>query len=86
MYLPEFWDELDQIIWKEHDNKCIVCGSSGDTIHEIVPKSKNPRNWTNPKNRVVVCHMCHRKIHNEGPANWSDSLTEKRNKIMENKK
>ena len=44
-------------------------------VHEIVPKSQDPKNWRRFENRVALCHECHDKIHNEGTAKWIPILT-----------
>jgi len=83
MFIPECWDEVEQIIWKEHNFCCILCGKSGDVLHEIIPKSKAPKNWMNPENRVVLCSSCHREVHSFGSKNYKELLQNKRKENME---
>ena len=79
---PEMWDEEENKIWREQGFRCIVCGRYGDTLHEIIPKSKAPKNWRVPENRCVVCAHCHNRIHKEGAKVWRTKLEIFRDKAV----
>lgn len=86
MLPPDFdeslWDEIELEIWKEQGYRCVVCGHYADTIHEIVPKSKNPKGWRKKENRVLVCLTCHDRIHYEGAVTWKVRLMIFRDKSL----
>ncbi len=52
--------ETRESILKRFNYKCAICdGEEGLCIHH---KDKNPKN-NNPKNLLVLCSVCHKKIH-----------------------
>jgi hypothetical protein len=63
------WDIEELEIWRSMGYKCVICEQYGDTLHEIVPKSKL-KDWKRPGNRVVVCADCHSDIHRVGASTW----------------
>lgn len=45
--------------------KCQLCGKEGDLhIHHIISPNGCERLFNDPNNLIVVCHECHRKLHN----------------------
>ena len=65
--------------------RCLICLRKAVTLHEIVPKSKRPKDWMEDENRVPVCARCHDMIHADGSAVWRDKLTEFRRKRLHDK-
>lgn len=86
MYPPNFdkslWDEVELEMWEEQGYRCVVCGKEADTIHEIVPRSKDPKGWSKKENRVLVCIFCHERIHYEGAITWKVRLIVFREKAI----
>lgn len=61
------WSEEEWSIFRLFNFMCGVCRiSPAVTLHEIHPKSKRPKTWKEPKNRIPVCSSCHDRIHKEG--------------------
>ena len=44
---------------------CAICGNDGEEIHHIIPKSEGGNDTAD--NLVLLCHECHRKIHEHEP-------------------
>ena len=44
-------------------------------LHEIVPKSKRPKTWQEPLNRIPLCAKCHDMIHAVGASKWKGRLS-----------
>jgi len=78
---PEMLDTEENKIWREQGFRCIVCGRYGDTLHEIIPKSKT-KDWKREGNRVVVCVKCHTSIHKAGASTWRTKLEIFRDKAI----
>ena len=78
---PSLWEADELEIWRDQGFRCIVCSHYGDTLHEIIPKSKT-KDWKKPGNRVVVCMTCHTTIHLEGAATWRTKLEIFRDKAI----
>lgn len=68
-YTPE---EIE--IFKEFDYRCAVCGAPAVTLHEIVPKSKRPKTWNKPENRIPLCNDHHLYAHAKGTKRVQDVL------------
>lgn len=69
------WTPEELEIFELFDWKCIWCGfRKAVTLHEIVPKSKRPKTWMQPENRVPVCNICHELFHARGASKFSDTL------------
>jgi 5-methylcytosine-specific restriction endonuclease McrA len=77
-FQSELWNEQELEIWENSGYKCVICQNWGDTLHEIVPKSRSPKNWHEPSNRVPVCVPCHMRIHHDGTRIWKQPLIELR--------
>lgn len=41
------------------ENKCVICGSAGNDLAHLLPKSLYPEHYTESKNLVVMCRNCH---------------------------
>lgn len=52
------------------------------TVHEIIPKSLNPRHWMDENNRVPLCTVCHEKVHNTGATDNAHRLYELRDQRL----
>jgi 5-methylcytosine-specific restriction endonuclease McrA len=46
-------------------NRCARCGHTPITLHEIIPKSLNPK-ALDPTNRIPLCYDCHMWAHKKG--------------------
>lgn len=46
--------------------RCAICYYPAVTIHEIVPRSRRPKDWWDIDNMISVCAKCHEKIHSHG--------------------
>lgn len=62
----ELWTDEEWHIFEIFHFKCIRCSAPAVTLHEIYPKSKRPKDWMRPENRVPVCHRCHQVAHRTG--------------------
>lgn len=60
---------------------CIVAAAVA--IHEIEPRSKRPRTWREPSNRITVCNECHDWIHSMGTANVDRLLRDRRRRALD---
>ena len=58
--------------------RCAKCGESAVTLHEIVPKSKRPKTWNEPSNRIPLCNKCHNFCHARGAKRVRDELRQLR--------
>ena len=63
-------------------HKCVRCGRPAVNIHEIIPRSRLPKEWVLPENRVAVCAECHAWAHSRGAASSADELRELRKKRL----
>ena len=71
------WSVEELEIFALYKGKCILCDRrKAVTLHEIIPRSKRPKAWQDPKNRVPVCAECHTHIHTLGAKNFVSVLTE----------
>ena len=52
-------------------------------IHEIVPRSKAPKTWMEPENRIPLCHEAHELVHRQGTRRSAALLTAARQKALE---
>lgn len=59
---------------KLFQNKCVICLTPTETVHEILPKSLDPANWDIWTNRVLLCLNCHSDVHRTGTAQNEDRL------------
>lgn len=66
--------------------RCIICGRNTSVLHEIEPKSKRPKDWDTPENKVPLCPTHHAQVHKDGALTWKDRLIELRRKRLANNK
>lgn len=55
-------------------HRCVRCGKSSESVHEIVPRSRLPKTWMLPENRVVLCFECHFWSHRYGAKSSAEEL------------
>jgi len=63
-------------------HRCVRCGKSSETVHELVPRSRRPNTWWFPSNRVVLCFECHFWSHSRGAKSSADELRNLREKRL----
>ena len=69
------WSDEDISLFRLFGFKCGRCKRvKAVTIHEIIPKSKLPKSWNIPENRIPLCNSCHREIHDNGCKNFVSEL------------
>jgi 5-methylcytosine-specific restriction endonuclease McrA len=68
------WTEQELEIFEQFHWRCIRCPRKAVTLHEIVPKSKRPKDWDDPENRVPICNECHRWAHDRGTRSSEQEL------------
>lgn len=56
----------DSFIFWLYKRRCIVCKNPASEINEIVLRSRSKNAVSDWKNRVCMCHNCHRKYHDGG--------------------
>ena len=61
-------------IFEEFNWRCARCGNLAVTLHEIIPKSKRPKTWNKPENRIPLDNDCHIWAHYKGTRNSKDEL------------
>lgn len=70
------WTQEEQEIFDLFSGRCALEKShKAVTLHEIVPKSLAPKTWQEPMNRIPLCAVCHRKVHDEGSVKYRIILT-----------
>ena len=64
------WKHPDAAIaWLFRGRCCIEgpkCCHYGSEVNEIIPRSRGKEMIKDWKNRVLVCHVCHREYHDRG--------------------
>lgn len=60
-----------QLLTKLHvldlfNNCCARCHGTPVVVHEIIPKSKKPKDWWISENRIPLCASCHQWAHSKG--------------------
>lgn len=55
-------------------NRCVRCRSVAVVVHEIVPRSRRPRDWWLLENRVALCAVCHDWAHSRGAKSSAEEL------------
>jgi hypothetical protein len=69
------WSSEELQIFEFYNWRCILCCKRrAVTLHEIIPKSRRPKTWNDPNNRVPVCADCHFEIHRVGAKNFVSIL------------
>ena len=47
---------------------CLLCVvSPAVCLHEITPKSLDPKGWDTPENQAPLCNRCHMKVQADTP-------------------
>lgn len=78
--VSNYWTADELKIFALYGGKCILAGTVKEcqkkavTLHEIIPKSKRPKDWNTPENRVPMCNNCHRMVHDKGAKNYVNLL------------
>jgi len=75
------WSLEEVKIFEIFNFRCAKCGRNADCLHEIIPKSNNPKNWKRSENRIPLCAMCHEQIHARGAKNFVDELNRLRKRF-----
>ena len=72
-----------EILMKLFHGQCILCRASfGTTVHELIPRSLAPKSWKKIENRVVLCAVCHTKVHNMSRKDRDDLLLPARDRAL----
>ena len=69
------YTEEELAIFLEFGDRCARCGNPSIVLHEIVPKSKRPKTWSNSDNRIPLDNDCHIWAHQRGTKRSRDELT-----------
>lgn len=77
------YDPFRRMVLEELRCRCVRCGKYSETVHEIVPKSRRPKTWMQPENRVVLCIECHVWAHSKGAKSSAEELTRLRKQRLE---
>lgn len=67
-------DLYRELVLDEFHHRCVRCGKPSEIVHEIVPKSRRPKTWMLPENRVVLCNECHTWAHHRGASTSAEEL------------
>lgn len=51
-------------------------------VHEIVPRSKRPKDWNTEDNRIYLCRSCHVMVHSSGYKAFEKKLRECRDLVQ----
>lgn len=70
------WSAEELKIFALYNGRCILCKRKAVTLHEIIFKSKRPKTWNTPDNRVPVCAVCHNRIHKVDAKHFVSILTD----------
>lgn len=69
------WSPDEQAIFDEFSGRCARDGKIAVVLHEIVPKSRRPKTWNTPENRIPLCVDCHIWAHQYGTRRSKQELT-----------
>jgi 5-methylcytosine-specific restriction endonuclease McrA len=69
-------------VWELYEGICVICYGKASCIHELIPRSKNPKGWNTLDNRVTLCQFCHQMIHSKKPNDYVELLIYKRNLLL----
>ena len=61
--------------------RCVRCGRSASTIHEMIPRSSGKESM-NVNNRVPICRECHQWAHDVGTNKSAPVLERARDRIL----
>lgn len=69
------WDEEQAaILLQLYHWTCALCFGRAVCVHEIVPRSKQPEDLFDIENRVPLCNLCHRDVHESGTRKMAEKL------------
>lgn len=57
------WNDEELAIFKEFNGRCVRCDRKSIVLHELMPKSKSPKEWMKKDNRCPLCAECHNWAH-----------------------
>lgn len=72
----DLWSAEELEIFEITNYKCLRCNQPADVLHELTPKSKAPRTWRKPDNRIPLDFRCHEWAHRVGSKISKPILTE----------
>jgi 5-methylcytosine-specific restriction endonuclease McrA len=75
-------DEYYDFVMEMFRHKCVRCGRNAVNVHEIIPRSRLPKKWMLPENRVAICLSCHFWAHRRGAKSSAEELRELREKRL----
>lgn len=78
----ELWTDEEWHIFEQFNFKCVRCLQSAVTLHEIRPKSLNPKSWNTSDNKVPICAKCHNWAHERGTNHSAEMLITLREKRL----
>jgi hypothetical protein len=50
-------------IFNQSNYRCVRCNKPAIVLHELEPKSRRPKTWDEPDNKVALCINCHSWAH-----------------------
>lgn len=71
--------DRNEAIYAAQDGKCLLCGSSIEHIHHVVPHSKGGNDTIS--NKVGLCKRCHIEVHTDPAA--AEQLPVSRQSMLE---
>jgi len=78
-----FDDPTHDSVWELFHGICVICLGQAAHVHEIIPRSVNPKDWWKVENRVTLCSYCHEEIHKKGAMNYVDFLQMRRQIMLD---
>lgn len=80
---PFDWTPEEVKVFKSTGYKCVHCKTrDAVTLHELMPKSLEPKTWNRPENRIPICAACHRWAHNIGALHAKPILEQDRQEFL----
>lgn len=74
-YLKGNWASEELDIFVLFQGRCgMNKAHRASVLHEIEPKSKRPKTWKDPINRIPLCNTCHFNIHINGASRFIPML------------
>jgi 5-methylcytosine-specific restriction endonuclease McrA len=77
------WKPDEIKIFRQFNWRCILCDRKAAVLHEIIPKSKAPKTWKKPGNRVPLCVSCHDDVTRQSAAASRPRLERSRDEKLE---
>ena len=72
--MPTKEDLTVDYVLEYFSRRCVRCNRMAVTVHEIVPRSKRPRDWWVLDNRIALCADCHDYAHSRGASSSADEM------------